>query len=304
MSDIPLDPTSARQPPDFSGLLTKVWLNGEPLDGAHHLPINDRGAQFGDGLFESMLVVNGQCPLLENHIARLVAGLELLEITVSQAVLIADLMTALEYAAGFYAQRFKLKLRISRGNSNSGYQSERSLKANRLVELTPLQYDFDTLQDGVDLGICDWRLSDQPSLVRVKHLNRLDQVMARRGIDNLSVFDGLMLDQRGYITEATASNIFWLDQQQQLHTPIIDQAGLQGVMRNYLISFAQSIGVTVTESRLRPEQLTEVHAMFISNALMMAVPVNRIKTQQAVIEFSANDWLQTFIKQAIQALKL
>ena len=63
MSDIPLDPTSNRKSPDLSGLLSKVWLNGELLKSPAALSVLDRSSQFGDGLFETLLINPGAMPI-------------------------------------------------------------------------------------------------------------------------------------------------------------------------------------------------------------------------------------------------
>ncbi len=297
MTDIPLDPTSNRESLDLSGLFSKQWLNGQLLESPENLSIFDRSSQFGDGVFETILIHQGQCPLIERHIARLTLGLETLGIPLDQAVLIADIMQALEFAMQQASQSFRLKLRVTRGVSNSGYYSTNTSaeQTTRLIELSPLSYEHRTLQQGVVARICDWKLSDQPQLVNVKHLNRLDQVMARREWgaykNKGDVFEGLMLDQRGFITEGVMSNLFWVDSDDKLHTPILDHSGVAGVMRSEIIAQAKTVlGTEVVESRLQLEDLPRIKALVFTNALIGIVPVTQLVNQQgqSVVEFTGH----------------
>ena len=303
MSDIPLDPTSNRESLDLSGLFSKQWLNGQLLDSPEKLSLFDRSSQFGDGVFETILIHQGQCPLIERHIARLSAGLQKLAIQLDQAILIADMMQALEFAMQHPSQSFRMKLRISRGPSNSGYYYDEPVpnasvsESTRIIELSPLHYDYAVLKEGVKVRLCQWRLSDQPQLVEVKHLNRLDQVMARRewgGYKNKDdIFEGLMLDQRGFITEGVMSNLFWFDQAGQLHTPLLDTSGVRGVMRSEVLDQADSLGFKVHESRLKECDLADVQALFLSNALIGIVPISSIVDdgQNTVQSFPAHQGL-------------
>jgi len=306
MSDIPLDPTSARKSPDLSGLLSKAWLNGQLLNQnsldqvqSPTFSVDDRAAQFGDGVFESIFLQEGQAPLLDKHLNRLIAGLSQLKIALDQQALIADIMLAIEHSLAFPEQKFRLKVRVSRGESRSGYGFSDTLVPNRIIEISPLTYSYQKLQQGVDVALCDWRLSSQPALVNIKHLNRLDQVMAKlelqerakADLDSPDFFDALLCDQQGFVTEGSMANLFWLDEHMQWHTPIIDQAGLNGVMKQSVMDLAAGQGINIQASRLSVEQLRQVKALAMTNALAGFVPVNSItiNTEQIALNIAADE---------------
>ena len=297
MSEIPLDPTSNRKSPDLSGLLSKAWLNGELLDSPAALSIDDRAAQFGDGLFETILINRGQCPLIDAHLQRLSAGLNKLQISIDQHLLINDFMQAIEHAMQFPDLCFRLKIRISRGQSTSAYRYELPIQATRIVEISPLSLNHTNLQQGIIARVCDWRLSHQPALVSVKHLNRIDQVMARAEWHTLEhpehYFEGLMCDQRGFVTEGTMSNVFWLCERGILHTPILDEAGVAGVMRQSILDLCQQANIHCELSRLTLPELTTIQAMFICNSLLGVIPVNAIDTGQSLIALASDTNTQT-----------
>ncbi|MCK5881534.1 MAG: aminodeoxychorismate lyase [Sinobacterium sp.] len=297
MSNIPLDPTSSRKSPDLSGLLSKVWLNGKLLESKAALPIDDRAAQFGDGVFETMLISQGQCPLINAHLQRLSSGLHTLSIALDQNLLINDFMQALEHAMQFPDTKFRLKIRISRGTSNTAYRYEMPIQANRIVEISPLDINHGNLQQGIIARVCDWRLSDQPALVAVKHLNRLDQVMARSEWHMLEnpehYFEGLMCDQREFLTEGTMSNFFWVCDQGELHTPILDRSGVAGVMRQCILDLCQQENIHCHLSRLTLSNLPTIKALFICNSLLGVIPVNAVDSAQGFITLASDSNAQT-----------
>ncbi len=291
--EIPLDPTNNRKSPDLSGLLSKVWLNGEQLAAPQALSVFDRAAQFGDGLFETILINKAQCPLIDAHLQRLTEGLNTLNIALDQEALINDFMQALEHAMQFPEQLFRLKIRVSRGESQTAYRYEPGLLVNRIVEISPLPVNHRHLQQGVITRLCDWQLSHQPALVTVKHLNRLDQVMARsewHKLDNPEhYFEGLMCDQRGFITEGTMSNLFWRCQKGILHTPILDEAGVAGVMRQKILELCQQENIHYELSRLTLEELPAIQSLFMCNSLLGVIPVQAIETQQGFIPLNSTN---------------
>ena len=218
-------------------------------------------------------------------------------------------MLALEHAMRFPNQCFRLKIRITRGESNTAYRYDSDIQATRIIEISPLSFQHSDLQQGINLRLCDWRLSHQPALVSVKHLNRLDQVMARAEWHQLEqaeyYFEGLMLDQRSFITEGTMSNIFWVCQKGVLHTPILDEAGVAGVMRQCIIDFCRQENIHCEQGRLQPEALIHIKALFICNSLLGVVPVTTVHSPAGLIDLhSESNKLTKTIMSGVNTLLL
>uniref|UniRef100_A0A8W7Q075 Aminodeoxychorismate lyase n=1 Tax=Anopheles coluzzii TaxID=1518534 RepID=A0A8W7Q075_ANOCL len=121
-------------------------------------------------------------------------------------------------------------------------------------------------------------LACQPRLAGIKHLNRLENVLARSEWADPDIHEGLMLDTRGLLVEATMSNVYLVTGQQIL-TPRLDQNGVQGMLRDWLFAHAPQLGYQLSEAELAPAQLHAADAVFLSNSLIGLWPVANIAGQ-------------------------
>jgi 4-amino-4-deoxychorismate lyase len=123
--------------------------------------------------------------------------------------------------------------------------------------------------------LCRHRHGDNPALAGIKHLNRLDQVLARAEWEQ-EHDEGIMLDQSGQVVSGTMSNLF-LQQDGELLTPPIARAGIEGVVRRLLIDCARRVGEAV---RIEPVGLARLHAadaLYLCNSLLGVVRVARLE---------------------------
>ena len=214
----------------------ETWVNGVPQT---HIAVADRAVQYGDGLFETFRVHQGHPAHLERHLARLKAGCRRLNITtVSWDTLmreIADIAAPHDAAV--------LKVIVSRGSGPRGYRATPELQASRILALSPLpQWPAHISTTGARLTVCDMRLARQPALAGIKHLNRLEQVVARAEWDDAETAEGLMLDRYGQVVEGTMSNLF-LVRGGILLTPDLSACGVAGVMRSVILDRALDLGI-------------------------------------------------------------
>lgn len=255
----------------MSDLQKRSWVNGQV---AEEISVFDRGLAFGDGVFETMFLHRGRIPLLELHKSRLLASLAQLGIQLSEQTLADDLQLAMDYAKQNNADSWRLKLIITRGNSESGYSPNPYSQANRVIHLLPYDNGLVRLmqEQGVKTTTCQWRLSSQPGLAGLKHLNRLDQIKARQELSDTEYFEGFMLSQEGFYTDGTMSNIFAVAPDGELITPALHNAGVSGVMRRLVMdSLAPNMGKTCYEAEIH--RVNEFSEMFITNAMLGIIPV-------------------------------
>ena len=125
--------------------------------------------------------------------------------------------------------------------------------------------------------LCGHRLSTQPALAQVKHLNRLDQVIARAEWDDMAIAEGLMLGQEGDVVCGTMSNLF-LQSQDGLCTPMLECAGVAGVVRRLVIELGSKAGSPVRETRVSLEDLRKADAAYLTNSLIGVVRIARFET--------------------------
>lgn len=237
--------------------VTELFVDGEP---AEFVPASDRGFLYGHGLFETMRLWQGELPLLDLHLARLETG--------AKALSIACDLTALKLQLDFILPKLPagglLKLVLTAGDGLRGYRyhsATRELKPRCLIQY----FALDEGSSEVRLKLCEYRLPDNPRLAGIKHLNRLDQVMAAAELPPNS--DGLLLDQTGNVIEALSSNLFVLYQGQWL-TPSLLRAGVAGVMRQLLIDQVMpTVDLTPLCQDIDLSMLQAAEEVFICNAV-------------------------------------
>ncbi|MGN8343750.1 aminodeoxychorismate lyase [Pseudomonas sp. SMV71] len=241
------------------------WVDGQPADV---LSLKDRGLAYGDGLFETIAVRNGTAVLLERHLQRLETGCRRLALRIDWGTLNAELDS--------YARSLGdgvLKLIVTRGDSLRGYAADPSSEARRILQGSPpAAYPATHAERGVNLFPCSVRLSEQPLLAGLKHLNRLEQVLARAEWNDAQYAEGLMLDTSGRVVEGVFSNLF-LVREGVLITADLGRCGVAGVMRAELLFQAESCGIATRITDVSLEQLHQADEVFVCNSVYGVWPV-------------------------------
>lgn len=246
--------------------MLECLVDGEISD---RVSVSDRGLQYGDGVFETIAVFRGQPRFWQAHVDRLTAGCEQLHLPVTpQAVLLREVQTV---SAG--QGDCVVKIIITRGTSGRGYAPVIPSKGNRIVCSYAWPEDPGQLTEtGIRTRICDLRLAIQPALAGVKHLNRLEQIMARSEWDDRAIQEGILLDREDYVISAISSNIF-LVHSGRLLTPRMDRCGVRGVMRGAVL---QAFKSRCEQRRISLDMLPEAEEVFVCNAVRGIFPVTRI----------------------------
>jgi 4-amino-4-deoxychorismate lyase len=250
-----------------------LWIDGARQAASTTL---DRGLEFGDGLFETMAVHGGRVRLLDRHLERLYAGAARLGIAApADATLREEIArAAAEPGCGV------LKLIVTRGAGGHGYRAESGPAPRRwLAALSPRTRPASWPQAGVVARICATRLAEQPLLAGLKHLNRLEQVLARREWSDPEVAEGLMLDVHGRLVCGTMSNVF-LVVNGTVVTPLLARCGVAGVMRAAVLAALRAAGSAVAERDVDLAEVAAASEVFLSNALIGAWPVRRLEAWQ------------------------
>lgn len=222
----------------------------------------DRGLQYGDGLFETLAVHDGRVRLLDLHLERLAAGCQRLGLEAPPAdLLLGEVATV---AAG---RQVVVKVIVTRGPAGRGYRPPQRPVQTRVVAAFPYPaYPPAWYEGGVRARSCVTRIADSPALAGLKHLGRLEQVLARAEWNDESIAEGLMLDARGNLACGTQSNLF-IEMGGALRTPAVDRCGVSGVMRRAVLDWAQRRGQPAAEATIRPGDLLEADEAFVTNAV-------------------------------------
>lgn len=223
----------------------------------------DRGFLYGDGLFETMLCLNGVVPWLDYHLERMQQGCARLFMGVSEGRLRHYFEQAIP-AEG----RHILRLTLSRGSGTRGYAPDGTEEVTVRARLAPL--DATRLQPPphLDLGLSTVTLGSQPLLAGIKHCNRLEQVLAAREAAEQSVDDVLLGDgQQGFQCAGRANLLVLTDE--GLVTPGCDQRGIAGTRRRVVMEqLAPRLDLPVREAPVSREMLRGARAVMVSNAVL------------------------------------
>lgn len=211
----------------------------------------------------------GRIARLEHHLERLADGCRALAIGPLDIASIRAELTRCAPASG----KAVLKLIVTRGSGTRGYLPS-PCEPNRILAIDAWpDYPSAHYTRGVTVGICEMRLARNSRLAGLKHLNRLEQVLAR-GEWQDAWQEGLLLDCAGELIGGTMSNVF-LVRDGRIETPDLSGSGVRGVMRRTVIETCRTIGLAISETRVPGEALARADEIFLTNALFGIWPVSR-----------------------------
>lgn len=238
---------------------------------SHAVPADCRGLAYGDGLFETIKVNAGYCDFLRLHLERLQRGCERLAIPYPQEALEGDIKSLFDRSPMPHGV---LKIILCRSTAHRGYAISPMAAPLRVLTITPEYKSYCGQQTkGVVARLCDYRLPINPQLAGLKHLCRLENVMARAEWTDECIDEGLMLDMEGRLIEGTMSNVF-LVIRGQLFTPALHRCGVEGVVRRVIIErIAPALGLAVKINDLVPADLYRAEEIFVCNSLIGLWPV-------------------------------
>lgn len=241
-------------------------INGQ---AGERLSLFDRSIHYGDGVFETIAVSHGAPLGWDRHLRRLEKGCRVLGIPAPSPSLLkqeADRLIKDQSLA-------VLKIIISRGEGGRGYQSPRNIKPTRILGLYNWpDYPAENSREGIKAGICATRLGHNPVLAGIKHLNRLEQVLARSEPDTGGFQENIMLDVSDSVIEGTMSNVFIISHN-TLMTPDLNACGIEGIVRGLILDQAADWGLKVQVKPLSLEEVKNADAIFFCNSIIGIWPV-------------------------------
>lgn len=250
-----------------------MWLVNGRSDGV--LDPRDRGLQYGDGLFETLAVRDRRPRHWTRHMARLARGCERLGMPAPDFERLAR--EADQVCAG--ADSAVLKVVWTRGPGGRGYAPSGADRPTRMVALyPPPEYPAEYFDQGITARWCRHRMGDNPALAGIKHLNRLDQVMARAEWQDPRVAEGLVRDLAGNVVSGTMTNVF-VARNGVLCTPGLERCGVEGVARERLLELAAGEGIRCEVGPMAPEQLLEADEVFVCNSVNGIWQVRSLETR-------------------------
>ena len=264
----------------------RFLVDGVP---AESIPLSDRGFQYGDGVFETIRIVDGSIPLETLHLRRLQNGCDRLRLPLDLQTLQCQIPQFIHDCADGV-----LKVTVTRGSGGRGYNPA-DAKGRIVLGLFPRTPPPESwVHDGVRVKLCETRLGHSPALAGMKHLNRLEQVLARGEFQTGEFEEGLVRDIHDNVIEGTMSNVF-LVASGKVFTPDLSLCGVEGVMRQWLMdSFARQLPFQA--GRLSLDDLLQADEVFFANSVMGILPVRECAGQS----WTPGPVTQKFQKKVVQ----
>ena len=238
-----------------------ILVNGIPGDT---IAVTDRGLAYGDGVFRTLAVHGGQPRQWRRHYDRLSRDCAALGIVCPDETALRSDLTQLSRSGSDFA----VKIIITRGSGSRGYAPPSPAQPTRIVSASALpQYPQDFAARGIRLRLCAIRLGFQPALAGVKHLNRLENVLARREWNDADIAEGLLCDTEGNAICGTMTNLF-LVERGALFTPALTRCGVAGVTRDRVIDAAAQHGVACHVENIACERVLQAEEVWLTNSLV------------------------------------
>lgn len=251
---------------------TATWVDGVR---SRQLPLPDRGLEFGDGLFETLLVRGAEPLFTDFHLRRLLRGCRLLAFPDCADAVRENLRLVSAETAAMGWHWSALRLTLTRGAGPRGYAPPEHPRPRIIIGVTRLDDTRPGLASPAVLGLANLRWSDQPALAGLKHLNRLEQVLAARECREAGTDEAVMLDQAGAVVSVVAGNLFVVHDGTLLTAPL-DKCGIAGTRRALVMQrWAPALGLAVREEPISIGQLETADEVFFSNSLVGLRPVAR-----------------------------
>ena len=235
----------------------------------HYVDVNDRGLHYGDGLFETLRIENAEPCYWPQHLQRLLQGCRQLLIPEPDI----DLLHAEALKVSQGMAQGVLKIIVSRGAGQRGYKPPTPTQASRILMSLPFPAELLLRQrQGLKVMFCNTPLACHPSLGGIKHLNRLEQVLAAAELEAPEIDEGIMLDLAGTVIEATMNNVF-LVKNGEVHTPDLERCGVYGIMRQRVLELLERLAIPCKIRTIQPKELLQADELFLSNSVMGVRPI-------------------------------
>ena len=255
----------------------KIYINGEWLEKENaKISVFDHGLLYGDGVFEGMRTYNGKVFRLRQHLQRLVES--------GRAIGLEMPMSADEFEKAIYEtmkvnglEEAYVRLVVTRGIGDLGLDPE-SCGTPEVILITGklALYPPELYENGLAVIIAKTRRNLAAALnPRLKSLNYLNNILAKREATAAGLKEALMLNADGFVAEATGENIF-IVKDGVLETPPTDAGILVGITRQAVMELAEKNGIPVRERRLKPDDIYTAEECFLTGSAAEMAPIVQV----------------------------
>ena len=269
-----------------------INFNGVIQDSDLQLTVSNRSFLYGDGIFETLKIVNNKILFFEDHYFRLMASMRIVRMeipmTFTMEYLEEQILKLVEVLAIKDAARVRFTVFRNEGgfylpNDNSiSFVIQTSKLENKRYKIPKIQFEVDLYKDFI-----------VPSqlLSTLKTANKITHVTASIFAKENQLDSALLINETKNVIEAANGNLFML-MGNKLITPPISEGCLNGIMRKQIISLAKQIdSVEVIEVAISPFDLQKADELFITNVIVGIQPITKYRKKDFEVRL-ANQLLE------------
>ena len=247
-----------------------MLVNGVP---GNLISIRDRGLLYGDGVFRTLLATKGRALNWPQHYQKLKHDCAALDIPCPE---LSILTSELDQILHVHPEGI-LKIIITRAGGQRGFAPSADTTSCRIWDVFDAPpYPAEWTTSGIKAGICAFRLSRQPRLAGIKHLNRLENVLASAEFGNRDWGEGILLDTHDCVIEGTRTNLF-MASGGTLVTPKLTECGVAGVQRDRVISLARQLDIVLEVRDIGLNELMDADEIFLVNSIIGVWPIRELE---------------------------
>ncbi len=240
--------------------------------------VHDRGLHYADGVFRTVAVFDHQVVDLEGQLAKLAQDGQRLRMVVPIDRIYAEAMQLAQLQG-----QGVLKIILTRGTGPRGYAIPEHKHYNRILITSSAPPDLEKRAiEGIHTVLCDTVLGHAPVTAGIKHLNRVEHVLARSEWQSSDISEGLLLDIASQLISGVQSNLFLVKEDVVL-TPLLLRCGVSGRVRERILSYTQCESIQTRETNLVVDDLVNADEVFVCNSLIGIWPVIQCESQGRLI---------------------
>lgn len=245
--------------------MSEINVNGQILNAEEYFAdVDHRGLKYGDGIFESIRMLNGRMPLLPDHMRRLYRGLQVLKINKPKHFTTAFFRKEIQRITH---SKKNTRIRITVFRSPGGLYTPTNNQPHYLIEYQPIKSNgWEWSKKGLNIKICPAVQLPITAWSGIKTTNSLPYILAGLWKQEHRIDDCILLNQQGFVSEASSSNVFYC-KENRLFTPTNQSGAIQGVMRGKVLKIVKENGISFKMKNILPAELLSADEVFLTNAI-------------------------------------
>lgn len=260
-----------------------INYNGNIIDASElRLTAENRAFKFGDGIFETIKVLNGKVVFFEDHYFRLMASMRMLRMKIPMEFTLEYLEEEIKKLATNFSEN-SLRARLTVFRKDGGLYAPETNEIDYLIDIKPIhsvvkeKYVLDLYKDFYNYS---------GMLSTVKTTNRMLNTIAAVFAQENDLDNCVLLNERKGVAEVTNGNIFVI-KGNTIKTPALTEGCIKGITRKKVIELLEKHqDYTLEETSISPFEIQKADEVFITNAITGVQPVTNYRKKQFKTEIS------------------